>query len=103
MKRLSLRRSILLPVFALMLPLLNAQASSGVIHFQGAIVEEGCYLSPQEQSVKFSCSQNGQPVVQTVSYNKLNNFVPHSDAIETTQIRYLDAQHKLAIVEVTYR
>lgn len=103
MKTVSLRRSFLLPVFVLALPLLNAHASGGVIHFQGAIVEEGCRLSNQEQSVKFSCTQNGEPVVQTIALNKLNNYTAGGDAPFSTKMRYIDAQHQLAVLEITYR
>ncbi|WP_324117654.1 hypothetical protein [Buttiauxella sp.] len=94
---------MLLPLFALFFPVLNAQASDGVIHFQGAIVEGPCHLSSQEQSVAFTCERNGKPVVQTVAFNQLNNFKPDSDVPLTTHIHYLDAQHKLAVLEVTYR
>lgn len=103
MKTPSLNRTILLPVFVLFFPALNAHASDGVIHFQGAIVEEPCQFKALEQSVKLSCAQNGKPVVQTVTLNQLDNFKPKSDAQLTTQIHYLDAHQKLAILEVTYR
>lgn len=103
MKTLSLRHSILLPVLVLTFPLLNANASGGVIHFQGAIVEEGCRLSHQEQSVKFSCAQNGKPVVQTIALKKLNNYTAGGDAPFSTKMRYVDARHQLAVLEVTYR
>ncbi|OAT18136.1 hypothetical protein M977_03657 [Buttiauxella gaviniae ATCC 51604] len=103
MKTVSLRRSFLLPVFVLAFPLLNAHASGGVIHFQGAIVEEGCRLSNQEHSVKFSCTQNGEPVVQTIALNKLNNYTAGGDAPFSTKMRYIDAQHQLAVLEITYR
>lgn len=103
MKTVSLRRSMLLPTLVLAFPLINAHASSGVIHFQGAIVEEGCRLSHQEQSVKFSCTQNGEPVVQTIALNKLNNYKAGGDAPFSTKMRYIDVQHQLAVLEVTYR
>lgn len=105
MKTVSLRRSLLLPIFVLAFPLLNAHASGGVIHFQGAIVEDGCRLSqsPQAQSVKFSCTQNGKPIVQTIALNKLNNYKVGGDAPFSTKMRYIDAQHQLAVLEVTYR
>ena len=103
MKTSSLKRSMLLPVFVLFFPMLNANASDGVIHFQGAIVEDPCHFAVQEQSVKISCQQNGKPVAQTVAFNQLNNFKPNNDVPLTTQIHYLDAQHRLAIMEVTYR
>jgi len=102
-KTVSLRRSLLLPIFVLAFPLLNAHASGGVIHFQGEIVEDGCRLSHQEQSVKFSCTQNGKPVVQTIALNKLNNYKAGGDAPFSTKMRYIDAQHQLAVLEVTYR
>lgn len=92
-----------LPVLALVFPLLSAHASDGVIHFQGRIVEDGCHLSPQEQSVKFSCSKSGKPVVKTVAFNKLNNFNPGSDLPFSTKLHYLNEKRTLAIVEVTYR
>lgn len=103
MKTSSLRRSMLLPLAIFAFPLFNAHADGGVIHFQGSIVEDGCRLSPQEKSVQFSCSQNGKPVVQTVAFNKLNDFSAGADTPVSTKIRYLDSTQKLAILEVTYR
>lgn len=103
MKTVNLKCSMLLPVLALIFPLLNAHASDGVIRFQGMIVEDGCHLSPQEKSVKFSCSQSGKPVVQTVAFNQLNHFKPSSDAPFSTRLHYLNEQHTLAVVEVSYR
>ena len=103
MKTPSVRCSMLLPLFALLFPVLNAHASDGVIHFQGSIVEGPCHLSSQEQSVAFTCERNGKSVVQTVAFNQLNNFKSNSDVPLTTHIHYLDTQHKLAVLEVTYR
>ena len=106
MKTPIVRCSMLLPLFALFAlfcPVLNAHASDGVIHFRGSIVEDTCHFATQEQSVKLTCVQNGKPVTQTVAFNQLNNFKPDSDVPLTTHIHYLDAQHKLAILEVTYR
>lgn len=103
MKTVNLKRLMLLPVLVLVFPVLNAYASDGVIHFQGAIVEDGCNLLHQGLAVKFSCQQNGKPAVQTVAFNQLNHFTPNSDAPFSTKMHYLDTQHKLAVVEVTYR
>lgn len=103
MKTSSLRRSMLLPFVMLAFPLLNAHADGGVIHFRGAIVEDGCRMSPQQKGVKFTCSQNGKPVVQTVAFNKINQFSSAGDAPVSTKIHYLDAKRQLAILEVTYR
>ncbi|WP_310608091.1 hypothetical protein [Buttiauxella brennerae] len=103
MKTVSLKHPTFLSVLLLVFPLFNAYASGGVIHFQGSIVEDGCDLMNQEQSVKFSCQKNGKPSVQTVAFNKLNNFTSGSDAPFSTKMHYLDTQHKLAVVEVTYR
>jgi type 1 fimbria pilin len=93
---------MLLPVLALIFPLVNAHASDGVVRFQGAIVDDGCHLSPQEKSVKFSCPQSGKPVVQNIAFNQLNNFktgkLPFS-----TKLHYLNEKRTLAILEVTYR
>ncbi|TNV21902.1 type 1 fimbrial protein [Buttiauxella sp. B2] len=103
MKTVNLKCSMLLPMLALVFPLFNAHASDGVINFRGMIVEDGCHLSPQEQSVKFSCSQSGKPVVQTVAFNQLNQFKPSSDLPFSTKLHYLNEKRTLAIVEVTYR
>lgn len=103
MKTVNLKCSMLLPALALVFPLLSAHASSGVIHFQGMIVEDGCHLTPQQQTMNFSCTKNGKPMVQTVAFNKLDNFTPKSDMPFSTKLHYLNEKRTLAIVEVTYR
>ena len=103
MKISNLRCFMLLPMLALCVPLLNAHASDGVIHFRGSIVEAPCTFSQREQSVKLSCTQDGKPVVRTVAFNQLNNYKPDNNVPLTTQIHYLDPKRKLAVLEVTYR
>lgn len=103
MKTSSIKRSIISLLLVLSFPLVNAQASEGVIHFRGAIVESPCNFAPQQQSTELTCSENGKRVVRTVALNKLNNYTPQSDVPLSTKIHYLNAQRNLAVLEVTYR
>ncbi|WP_254065341.1 hypothetical protein [Cedecea sp. FDAARGOS_727] len=82
---------------------LSQAASSGVIHFRGEIVEGGCQWAPASADVAVTCSQQGKPVTQTLALNSLNGITLYSDSTVQTRVQYLDAQHKLAVLQVTYQ
>lgn len=90
-------------VFAILSPLSPANADGGIIHFQGAIVEEGCGVTPQDQKVIFSCYKQGIPTTFTVALDQLANDSVRSDSLIHTDIHYLDSQHRLAVVNITYQ
>jgi hypothetical protein len=85
------------------IPLANVNASSGVIHFQGSVVEGACKTLQQDNSVRFSCSQNGKPVAHTVKVSRLENYTLHTDSSLVTKLQYLDEQHRMAILHISYQ
>lgn len=94
----------LLCVAALMafFPFSYAQSADGVIHFQGEIVEAGCSVTPQGKMVSISCNKQGKSAVYSVALTQLANYTIHSNSSIKTHVRYLDPQHHLAILEITY-
>lgn len=79
-----------------------ASASSGIIHFRGAIVEEACRIKPDEASVHVSCYRDGKHQRETqplVSYMKINMM----QSIASTQLYPVAGHPDLQILQVTYR
>ncbi|VEB98843.1 Uncharacterised protein [Cedecea lapagei] len=77
-------------------------ASSGIIHFRGEIVEGGCQWAPASANVAMTCSEKGKLITQTVALNSLDGVTLHNDSTLQTNVRYLNPQHTLAILQVTY-
>lgn len=76
--------------------------SSGVIQFSGRIVESECTHKIQQKQVQVSCERNGQA---RFSHMSLKSTAPQSLPynLGTSQIRWLDQQHKTGILLVDYR
>ena len=77
------------------------QNTSGIIQFSGRIVESECTHKIQQQQVQVSCERNGQAKFSHVSF-KSNELQPLPYNLGTSQIRWLDQQHKLGIFMVDY-
>lgn len=92
----------LFPLFCLaFVPL--AFASDGVIHFSGAIVEEGCDVSHHQQTMIFDCHTGAKHLKKTVALANLHAFTLKSPVLQDVQLRYLDANKKLAVLDIVYR
>lgn len=102
MKNLTFKTLLCFAALVALSPLSHAQSNGGVIHFQGAIVEAGCGVSQQDKVFSISCSKQGKPAVYKVTLTQLANFSVHSNSPIKTHVRYLDPQHRLAILDITY-
>ncbi|WP_337262378.1 MULTISPECIES: hypothetical protein [unclassified Serratia (in: enterobacteria)] len=81
------------------IPLANS-ASSGVINFRGAIVAGGCTVENSQSAVDIGCyNDKGRVVHTTAPINAANvNF----SGGKTSSIKWLNPQHTLGIMNITY-
>lgn len=82
----------------------HAGATGGVINFVGAIVEGPCLVNVSNTTANTECYRNGQNYTGTqrlVSSDASSKELPLN--IGTTEMRWVDQQHKLAIMTVVYR
>lgn len=82
----------------------QAGTTGGVIHFVGAIVEGPCLVNVVNSTANTQCYRNGQNYTGTqalASYDASSKELPLN--IGTTEMRWVDQQHKLAIMTVVYR
>lgn len=80
----------------------QSQSNSGTVQFSGSIVESECTHEIQQKQVQLSCERNGQAKVSTVSLKGTAvQSLPYN--IGTTQIHWIDQQHKTGILIVDYR
>lgn len=103
MVKATVKRLLCFATFAALIPLSQAGAVDGVIHFTGQIVEGGCGFTPQAQTVNISCTRQGKPATYTVKINQLGRYSVQSDTPVHTDIHYLDPQHRLAVINVSYQ
>lgn len=78
------------------------QNASGIIQFSGRIVESECTHEFQQKQLQISCERNGQAKFIHVSLKgSAMQSLPYN--IGTSQIQWLDPQHKTGILLVDYR
>lgn len=80
-----------------------AGASSGTIHFYGAIVEDACSINSSQNNVTTHCYRNGKNIVQTqtLASGNLPNFtLPKS--LGQVKTEYVNNNPHLAIMTVSY-
>ena len=76
-------------------------ASSGVIHFVGQIVEEGCGTQLQRTQVQISCYRNGATPVQHVALNASGNPLA-MQKLGTIAQRSIPGHPELREMTITY-
>lgn len=77
--------------------------STGIIRFQGMIVEDGCEVVNQGQNLQSSCYRNGKTL--TASHSVASTAAsPKSlpQNLGTTHMRWLDDSRKAGILTVSY-
>lgn len=82
----------------------NSQSTSGsgVIHFQGSIVESLCDSHADKRQITVSCYRHGQTRVSTLALNhSTSQQLPFN--IGSSKIRWIDAKQKLGILTVEYQ
>ncbi len=92
-------------LFALFIPALLFMpayaADSGTVHFQGRIVEDGCYTGGLPAAPQVSCYREGQWRSQPVLINtNVQGTLPYH--IGTTQFSWIDKNKNLALVTYNY-
>lgn len=80
----------------------QSQVSSGIIQFSGSIVASECTHEIQQKQFTVSCERDGQARSSTVSF-KSSAIQPLPYNVGTSQIHWLDQQHKTGILIVDYR
>ncbi|QGN37608.1 type 1 fimbrial protein [Klebsiella oxytoca] len=81
-------------------PVMAEQVQAGVIYFYGQVVETPCQLDAVNHQVFMDCPNQKTVRISTQQLEKGNI---HNENIRSAQIRYLNPQKTLAIVEVDYR
>ncbi|TQI81308.1 hypothetical protein FHU10_3783 [Serratia fonticola] len=82
----------------------HAGITGGVIHFFGTIVEGPCLVNVSNTTANTECYRNGKNYTGTqnlANFGANNRELPMN--IGTTEMKWLDQQHKLAILTVNYR
>lgn len=93
-----------LVVSALSIPAYSATVvDGGVIHFRGAIVADPCEVAPQKQQIAMSCPNNNRMQTPMVSYTEALNGKVSDSNLATLNMKYLNPEKTLAVVEIQYR
>ena len=93
-----------LVVSALSIPAYSATVvDGGVIHFRGAIVADPCEVAPQKQQIAMSCPNNNRMQTRMVSYEEALNGKVSDSSLATLNMKYLNPEKTLAVVEIQYR
>lgn len=77
--------------------------STGVIHFVGRIVEDGCDVALEKNHVKTRCERNGkeESLSRPISQIGTRPFeLPIS--VGTSQLRWINENHTLGVVTINY-
>ena len=93
-----------LVVSALSIPAYSATVVyGGVIHFRGAVVADPCEVTPQKQQIVMSCPNNNRMQTRMVSYEEALNGKVSDSSLATLNMKYLNPEKTLAVVEIQYR
>lgn len=74
-------------------------ASTGVVHFSGAIVDSGCSVAMSQQDVSVGCYNNGKTTYTKTSVYASKIEFPSG---KISKIKWIDANKKLGVMTVTY-
>jgi type 1 fimbria pilin len=78
-------------------------ATSGVIHFFGAIVEAPCAVNVQHQQINTQCIRGGQVSQRSDDLNGIaTRAQPLPASLGTSQLNWVDTTKKQAVVTVSY-
>lgn len=82
----------------------HAGTTGGVIHFVGAIVEEPCLINVGNSTTNTQCYRNGHNYTSSQTLANVDGRSKELPLnIGTTEMKWIDQQHKLAIMTVAYR
>lgn len=74
----------------------------GVIHFRGAVVADPCEVTPQQRQFALSCPNNNHMQTRMVSYEEALNGKVSDSSLVTLNMKYLNPEKTLAVVEIQY-
>lgn len=77
----------------------SGRTASGVITFQGAIVESGCDMSVQKSQVQSLCYRQGKNQLTTSSLTA-NQALPK--AVGQSDFRWMNTKHLTGVLTVNY-
>ena len=81
-------------------PVLAEQTVAGVIHFYGRVVEAPCQLNTIKDEIIMDCPRAD---VIKISAQQLEKGNIHNENIRSAQLRYINPQRTLDILDVDYR
>ncbi|VUS75713.1 type 1 fimbrial protein [Klebsiella grimontii] len=81
-------------------PVLAEQTVAGVIHFYGRVVEAPCQLNTIKDQIIMDCPKADAIKISAQQLEKGNI---HNENIRSAQLRYINPQRTLAILDVDYR
>ncbi|MDC0693482.1 type 1 fimbrial protein [Klebsiella pasteurii] len=81
-------------------PVLAEQTVAGVIHFYGRVVEAPCQLNTIKDQIIMDCPRADAIKISAQQLEKGNI---HNENIRSAQLRYINPQRTLAILDVDYR
>lgn len=104
MKKSTMVQGLAAALMLLSLPALSqeTQGSSGVVQFRGAIVEDGCKIQNRGAQATFYCFKDGKIREQTLSLNRAKD-VALRDANARVSLAWLDASHRLGVMQISYQ
>lgn len=81
----------------------SSHSQTGTIRFTGKIVEPICdtFANTRQQQIEMRCQRSGVASVQSWSLSSLAERGSRSP-YAAVNVRYLDVQHKLAVLNVSY-
>lgn len=75
----------------------------GVIHFRGAIVEPLCDIYTHGENIDLTCLREGKKQVHRIDLRQTPALPRDIQSIATVRLHYLNAQKKLAVMNIEYR
>jgi len=87
---------------ALLVAAYAVNATSGVVHFRGAIVESACEINPLNNTIRASCYRDGKWHQQAVKANSAANM-SLMKSIADTHLYAVDGHPTLKVLQVSYR
>lgn len=76
--------------------------NGGTITFRGAIVEGGCNTTTTYHVLTIDCPQDVAGRSQRLDFDALTTSSPISSQLASVQVRYLNSQHSMVLVGISY-
>lgn len=94
--------SLCLLAFCSSTAIADANPQGGTIQFVGQIVESPCNVNFAQQRLAMSCNRSGHVQTRFFSTQELINAPQQFQQIATMKMHYLDADKKLAVMNIDY-